>query len=166
MPEPMTIAAGIAAVKNGFDIAKSIREGLKKPTLDRNEIANQLLLLQDIMLDSQRALSDADNALRALQTQLNTAKELEADKLWEPDGSFFLRKSDKAAGNFIPYCPICWTAAKAAIPMAPYSQPGTYKCGLHDPVYATAENEKYQEEQRQIVRNFNSRRGGPNSWMG
>lgn len=99
MPEPMTIAASIAAVKNGFDIAKSIREEIKKPTLDRNEVASQLLLLQDIMLDTQRALNDAESELRQLQTRLDSANELEADKLWEPDGSFYLRKSAKAEGT-------------------------------------------------------------------
>src|SRR3954447_18152725 len=104
----MDIASGLGALKTGFDIANSITQRVKEGKLYPKEITQQLLHLQQAMLDSQRALNDASEEMKALKTELDKRNELEADKVWEPDGSFYRRKSDVEAGRDIPYCPLCW----------------------------------------------------------
>lgn len=166
--DPSSISTGIAAVKSGFEVAKGIRELLKQEKVDAHEISAQLLRLQELMLDSQRALNEADAELKTLQSQLDRRKELDADKLWEPDGSFYLRKSDREAGRFIPYCPICWDATQNSIPMAPLNVPGAYKCGLHEPRYYTKEHDHYIQERDRRAAAIRAQRfaGNSNSWMG
>ena len=54
------ISAGLSATKSGFDLIKAIREILKRPEVDKGEVAARLLDLQALMLDAQSALGEAD----------------------------------------------------------------------------------------------------------
>ena len=166
MAEPITIITALAGIRNGFEVARAVRDEITKGKIDPTEVSNRLLLLQQIMLDTQAALSNAAEDLRNLKSQLDTRKELEADKVWEKDGGFYVRKSDQDGGRFIPYCPVCWQTTSAAVPMPNTGLPGEYKCALHEPVYRTATYERYARERDDRLRNGNPRRGGgPNSWM-
>jgi hypothetical protein len=158
MPEPNSILAGLDAVKTGFAIAKSVRELVKQPQLDANEVSSQLLLLQQVMLDTQAALNNAANEYQELKSQLDRRGELSADKQWEPDGKFYRRKSDMQAGLNIAYCPICWETNDRAVPLALYNQPGLYKCGLHDPQYPTKEYWEHIRQRDERLMQANRRR--------
>jgi hypothetical protein len=133
----LAIQAGLGALKTASDVWKTISELIKKPTIDAGEVSTQLNLLHQYLFDAQRGLHDADNELNELKQQLDRRKDLEADKHWEAEGGFYRRQSEVKQGIFKPYCPICWHASDNTIPMAECQTPGTYKCGLHGPLYWT-----------------------------
>jgi hypothetical protein len=157
----MDIASGLGALKSGFDIANAINQRVKEGKLYPNEIAEQLLHLQQAMLDSQRALNDASDEIKSLRTELEKRNELEADKKWEPDGSFYRRKSDVEAGRDIPYCPLCWETSSRAVPLNPQNI-GRYECALHQTYYSTS---KWDDEVRRVRAMQGQASYDPLSWM-
>src|SRR5271165_3607204 len=107
----MDIASGLSALKSGFDISRTINQRIKEGKSYPNEIADQLLQLQQLMLDSQRALNDAAEEIRVLKegiAALEEMKQCEQDLEWVADGGFWVRKSEKDSGVTIFYCPLCW----------------------------------------------------------
>src|ERR1017187_1951042 len=123
----MDIASGLIALKSGFDISRTVSQRIKENKSYPSEIADQLLQLQQLMLDSQRSLNDAAEEIRALKQQiasLQQTNELEQDLEWVEDGAFWIRKSDKSSGVRISYCPLCWGENKKLVPLNPTSGRG------------------------------------------
>ena len=136
----MEIAGGISATKAGFDLIKGIRELLKREKVDPQEISARLLELQELLLQAQSALGDAQEENRQLRQQLansDAIKELEADLEMEPDGQFLVRNSEKKDGKYIPYCPICWGESNKLIPLTPLASAGYFDCVLHKARFRT-----------------------------
>jgi hypothetical protein len=157
------IAEGIAAIKTGFDIAKSISGLVKEGNIDGKEVASQLILLQTYMLDSQRALTDAQEEIQKLKTaqadQQRTA-DIEDDFEWIADGSFWVRKSEKGTRD-IRYCPQCWGDSRKLLPLRMLNPRGCYICDIHKTVYETEAYKRYRAQESQVL----SSSGGPDSWM-
>jgi hypothetical protein len=131
----MTVAAGLSATKAGFDLIKGVREIFKHPEPDLGEISARLLELQELMLQARDALAEAQEENRRLQRLLDDREEQKAlgsDLEMVPDGQFFIRKTERDAGIFVPYCPTCWGDGKKLVPLAPYGVNGAYRCAIHD----------------------------------
>jgi len=144
------IAAGITSIKNALAVAQTLRDQAKLGPVAPDIVTERLLLIHDHMLDLRQALLDAAEREQKLIEKIATydqSKEIQADLDWEPDGGYYFRKSERAAGKMIPYCPICWHAASNTIPMANHKYPGVFKCGLHEPLYTTKVFEEWQNKQ-------------------
>ena len=158
----MDIVSGVAAFKSGFEVAKSIGELVKQEHIDANEIASRLLLLKSLMLDSQSALNDAQEEQRRLKEELaagNWIKEIEADLEMVPDGQFYVRKSEKAKGQCIPYCPACWGDAHKLVPLNAQGNRGMFRCDIHKSAYETEAYRNWRRQQRPVGRG-----GGGTPW--
>src|SRR3989442_8137862 len=108
---PIDIAAGLALAKNGLDIIKAVREAAKQKKLTDEEFLDYLATLQDKLVDVKTALADADEENRKLKRQLDdreAQRALKADMEFQQDGGFYVRKSERDAGNPVAYCPVCW----------------------------------------------------------
>ena len=136
----MDIASGLSALKSGFEISRTINQRIKEGKSYPNEIADQLLQLQQLMLDSQRALNDADEEIRKLKEEivgLKGTQLLEQDLEWVEDGGFWVRKSERDLGIAIRYCPLCWGDGQKLVPLNPASGRGVFVCALHKSSHET-----------------------------
>jgi hypothetical protein len=153
----MGIAEGLGALKTGFEIAHAINQRVKEGKLFPNEIADQLLHLQQLILDSQRALNDAAEEIRNLREQVAASKkldEMDRDLEWIADGGFWVRKSENEAGKAIAYCPLCWGDARKLVPLNPGSAGGHYFCPIHKSSHSTAGYRRRLDEQMRRPNNW------------
>ena len=147
----MDILVGLGATKTGLDLIKSVRELLKGDKINRPEILEKLNTLQEALYQAREALADAQELNRTLTREIEDNKRLSdigADMEYVHDGGFYVRKSEKAAGRSIPYCPLCWSLTKAAVPLNPVSGEGFYHCNIHKSthetsVYRSSQNTRY-----------------------
>jgi len=154
----MNIAAGLTAIKSGFDISSTIAQRVKEGKLSPAEINDLLLRLREALLDSQSALNQAAEENRALREELsnnNWTAEIEKDLRYVADGGFFVRNSEQAAGTEIVYCPLCWGSDSKLVPLNPGSGTGHYYCSIHKASYETA---SYRERQRSSAVRLNRTR--------
>ena len=152
----MDIASGLGALKSAFDIGHNINQRLKEGKSYPNEIADQLLQLQQLVLDSQRALNDAAEEIRLLKERLAAYERtdaLEKDLEWVADGGFYIRKSEQQAGKQIAYCPLCWGENKKVIPLNIKIGHGYYTCEIHKTSHQTR---AYQDYERNNSSSFES----------
>lgn len=158
----MGIVEGLGALKTGFDIANSINQRVKEGKLYPNEIADQLLRLQQAMIDSQRALMDAENEIKALKEKIaadNQTKQVDQDLEWVEDGGFFISKTDKSLGKLIRYCPLCWRTTNKLVPLNPQSGHGHFRCDIH---HSNHETQAYRDHLRDV--NSRARISVRNQW--
>ncbi len=161
----MEIAAGLGALKTGFDLANAINQRVKEGKLYPNEIADQLLRLQQLILDSQRALNDAAEEIRILKERIaisESTDEVEKDLDYVTDGGFFIRKSEKEAGKEVPYCPLCWGDNNKLVPLNPSGNHGLHICGIHKSRHETQSYRDWDNKRTQARRMRNA--GSMNSW--
>jgi hypothetical protein len=64
------------------------------------------------------------------------------------DGGFFVKKSERAQGKNIAYCPLWWKSAKADVPLNPKAGEGYYYCKIHEVGFETAAYRALQERER------------------
>ena len=105
------------------------------------------------ILDENWKLKEEVRDLKERLRQREGVAELAADMEYDPVAGFYTRKSEKAAGKNIPYCPICWKSDKKDVPLNPQSGKGAYRCNIHNSIYVTQEGR--QEKSRDY------RRSGP-----
>ena len=121
-------------IENAKNAAKLVQQ------IGNIELYEKLVSLQqDAMsvLDENWKLKDE---VRSLKEQLAEQKRLLAitdDMEFVEDGGFYIRRSEKVAGRNIPYCPLCWTAGKAAVPLNPGAEIGVYECKIHHAMHQT-----------------------------
>ncbi len=148
----MDIASGLSALKSGFDISRTISQRVKEGKSYPNEISDQLLQLQQTMLDSQRALNDAAEEIRALKQEVTTLQgmeQIQQDLEWVEDGGFWIRKSERESGTTICYCPLCWGDGKKLVPLNPVTGKGVFTCALHDSSHETQAYRNWLRQQSQ-----------------
>ncbi|SRR6266496_340871 len=141
------ILVGLGATKTGLDLIKGIRELLKREKIDRTEILEKVSAIQESLYEAREALGNAQDEKRELNRQIEEFKRLSdigADMEYVHDGGFYIRKSEKIAGRSIPYCPLCWTAGKALVPLNPGSGEGFYHCDIHKSAYETSAYRSHQ----------------------
>jgi hypothetical protein len=154
----MLITEGLAALKTAFELGYTINQRVKEGKLQAPEITDLLLRLQQSILDSQRALNEAAEEVRELKEQLaakNELEELQKDMLWVNDGGFWLRKSDREAGNHIPYCPLCWGEKRNLVPLNLLLKQGRYRCDIHKSYYETDSYRRLEEGQSSSIPTLN-----------
>ena len=123
------------------------------------EVLARLLELQGLILDARTALSDGQEEVLALRRTLQDnadLRKLESDMDFQQDGGFYIRKSEVAAGNPVPYCPICWGDSQKAIALSAQADV-CYRCILHPTaVYETKvyREEKERNKPKEYVRRF------------
>lgn len=115
----MTIGAGLSATKTGFDLIKTLRDALGRPDVNPGDIQARLVELQSLMLDAQRALSDADEENRKLRRELEEAKRM------SDFGKQFRLFSGVYWYETYPYCPVCWDVDRKPVRLSgPIRVPG------------------------------------------
>src|ERR1039458_9738994 len=77
------------------------------------------------------AKASLESDLRRQLDDRETRKALDADMEFRTDGDFWVRKSE-IDKTLIPYCPACWGKDGKLVAMAPYSNPGIFRCPLHE----------------------------------
>lgn len=141
----MGIAEGLAAIKATVEVAKLTSELVNRPNIDADKVRSNLSELLIHAFNAQVSLLEGQQQISDLQSQLDDKRALEALRLdveYVADGQFFVRKSEKAAGRLIAYCPLCWTdAPHKLIPLQKLDDRGQYRCNLHRVTYHT---ERYQ----------------------
>ncbi len=124
----MSIAAGLSAAKAGFDLIKSLREALGRPNVNPGDVQARLVELNELLLETQGALSEAKEERQQLLASLEKARIVLAtdeDMEFLVDGGFYVRKTENGQ---IPYCPVCWKADSKTIPLLGSSTEGMYDC--------------------------------------
>jgi hypothetical protein len=135
------IIVGLGATKTGLDLVKGVRELLKREKIDKSEIQEHLNSLQEALFQAREALGDAQELNRSLNRQIDENKRLldiGADMEYDNDGGFYVKKSEKAQGKAIPYCPLCWKSDRKDIPLNPMFGEGYYRCDIHKSNYETS----------------------------
>ena len=128
----MAIGEGLVAAKTGFDLIKTLREVLKRETVDPHEVSNRLMELQELMLEAQAALGEAQEHERDLNAQIREFKrtaDFGADFRFE-EGVYWKRE--------YPYCPNCWDADRKPIALvgpSDYSDHTVWDCPIHKSRY-------------------------------
>ncbi len=171
MSDLSVATAGLSAIKSGFGLAKELVDLLKQPDIDRAAIQTKLLELQQLILDAQASIGETaeeNRQLRNALSQVENRKILEADMEMVPDGSFFVRRSERDKGAFIPYCPVCWGHEDKTVPLVVRDKEGLFECVIH---HATFKTDAYLRalaaaENRMMAKVTRSAGGDPSQgWM-
>lgn len=137
----MAIAEGLSATKAGFDLLKGALEMLKREQVDRQEVAAQLLELQGLLIDTRRALVDAEEENRALSAELaENSRVAELEALMVYNKSVYWKKIGNGAVEGEPYCTVCWERDKRLSHLRPGATRGTYRCQACQSAYTTNES--------------------------
>ncbi len=141
--DPLSLAGVATAVGIIKDIAALARDGKTQ------EVGQRVIELQSAMLDLQAQMTELLEENRSLKACLNDKRrqdELEADIEFEPDGQFYVRKSERDT-NLVRYCPVCWGTDRKLVPLTPYKYPGVFRCAIHESCYSTKVYEEWQAKQ-------------------
>ena len=106
----MSIAAGMAALRTGVELTRSLRDGLKAGQIKGDEVAGRIGEIYDNIVDSKNALSDAKDEIQTLKKKVS---ELEAElsrrlAMKFAYGAYWTREDG-------PFCPLCWDAGNKPI---------------------------------------------------
>ena len=132
----MELAGALKAGKYGFDLVKGIRETLRRDDVDPREISNRLMEIQELLLEMQSALGDAQEENRRLKAQLAEDDLLAklSDQLAFQE-SVYWKKREDASLEPEPYCPKCWEKDQKLIHLNPGATRGFYACGIDNTSY-------------------------------
>ncbi len=158
----MSFAQGLTATKAGIELTRHLLDYSKREDVDRLEIAARLLELQGLILETRQALSDGADENRELMRQLDDReafRALQADMVFQDDGGFFVRKSERDAGQEIPYCPVCWKKNDKTLPLNRVETAGLFRCGVDETVYKTQAYRDHRQQKLAELSRANS--GGP-----
>jgi hypothetical protein len=139
-------------IDNAKDAAKLVQQ------IGNIELYEKLVSLQQDMMGLIDENRDLKDKVRTLEQQLEALKkqaDVSADMEYVEDGGFFIRKSEKAAGRNIPYCPLCWTASNhAVVNLHPNAEHDCYTCDIHKSFYKTV---AYRERERNAAPRYLAR---------
>jgi hypothetical protein len=129
----MAISEGLSATKAGFELVRGALELLKRQDVDRNEVTARLLELQGLILETQRALGDAEDENRGLRRRVD-----ELTNVVEFGNDFEFEEGVYWKRNY-PYCPNCWDAERKPTRLSgPYASSGPksrWDCPLHKTIF-------------------------------
>lgn len=148
-----TIAAGIGAVKATLELAKVTTDLVNKPSIDAERVRANLHEMLIHAVNAQSALVEAQLEMSGLYQQLDDRKivdALRADMDFVQDGGYYIKKSERAAGNVVEYCPVCWgnSGSTKAIPLTRV-EIGRFRCALHNVDFLT---QAYYDRQNEAIR--------------
>jgi hypothetical protein len=152
----------MSLIDSAKDAAKLVQQ------IGNIELYEKLIAIQQdalSLIDENRSLKDQIRDLKDEIGQIKKRVDLSDDMEYVEDGGFYIRKSERAAGKNIPYCPLCWTASNGAVvPLNPGVGDGFYKCAIHQTNYETRAYRMRQREAHRRAVTFDDR--GENGWMG
>jgi hypothetical protein len=155
------LVTAASLTKAGVELIKTARELLKKEKPDVVAISEHLNQLQDLLYQAREALADKQEENRQLKAELEKQHQwaaIESDMEFVEDGCFYVRKSDKAAGKQIAYCPLCLKADKKDVPLDSQQGSGSYFCTIHKRTFHTL-------SAKGTLGGFSGSRSTGNSWM-
>lgn len=150
------IGEGIAAAKLALDAGKLALDELRRPNSDSEKVRNHLIVLQDHILTAQRYLNEAEDENRQLRRQLEDverARNVQADMEFQNDGGFYIRRSEREAGNPVAYCAVCYGESQGTklVPLRPTGDEGAYHCVIHTTLFKTKRRLKAQRTQANLT---------------
>lgn len=137
----MTPLELLPGLKTGLELAKNLRDAVKKPETQPDEVAARLLEIIDQITESKIQASElVDEHLKLKRERDNALEQLAVAKDMEfvLDGQFYVRKSE-ASNGLIPYCPTCWKVEGRTVHLKLSPSGEYYSCTIH-------QNWKYQTE--------------------
>lgn len=166
---PFEYGAVFSAARLISDGAKKIQDLTKSSEVEIEKVRIEVSAMRDHAITMQQASGDSDEEIRRLRRQLDDRSRLEAledDVAFEEDGSFNIRKSERAAGITNALCPVCWGDGKKLVPML-RGESGSYHCALHKAVHWTkAATQDYDRRRRESADSAMPRGATSTSWMG
>src|SRR5579871_1765120 len=136
----MPIAEILTALKASLDVGKLATDLVNRPKIDPDAVRGAVQEMLGHVVSAYTALGETQHELLTLKAK--------ADLDHVPDGGFVIKKSERAVGKFIPYCPICVEDRKAAIALVPQEN-GHYCCAIHPD--ATYKTQAYRDEQQRKI---------------
>lgn len=168
----MTVAEALAAIRAALEVRKVIEDRLNRPEVDTVDIRSKVHEMLIHLSNTQVGLNEAQveiSELRRRIADLENDKALAADLEMVPVSQYYVRRSEKEAGSFVPYCPTCWGAEGKRVALAPGVEQGTFRCAIHRTLYYTEDYRRQQanrdEERRHDSNAFRVIPRGPDSWM-
>ena len=140
----------LAALGSALGVLKSLTEIAKN--VNSIELTQKIIELQRFILDMQTEMTELAEENRSLKQQMEEQQRLQViaeDMEYVEDGGFYVKKSEKAQGKNIAYCPLCWKAAHADVPLNPQSGRGHFYCKIHEAAFETA---AYRASQKREIR--------------
>ena len=137
LAEFAAVSSALGALKTITSIAKNVNS---------IELNDKIIELQQSILDMQTGmtgLADENRALKHEIEEVNRLGDISDDMEYVEDGGFYIRKSEKAAGKTIPYCPACWKVDKSDVPLNPQGGRGVFRCNVHHTTHETQAHREY-----------------------
>jgi hypothetical protein len=128
----MAIDGVITAAGAVFELGNKIYESLQGPEPDIHSIQLEMLELQRHALSAQREFALVLEENRELTRQLNdnqALRDLKADLEYDTVGEFWIRKSERAKGLLIPFCPACLSLTDKLVHLI-RSRANSYRCPI------------------------------------
>jgi len=147
----MPIAEILTALKASLDVGKLATDLVNRPKIDPDAVRGAVQEMLGHVVSAYTALGETQHELLTLKAKADEKaafEALKADLDHVPDGGFVIKKSERAVGKFIPYCPICVEDRKAAIALVPQEN-GHYCCAIHPD--ATYKTQAYRDEQQRKI---------------
>lgn len=157
------IALGLSAINTAFKANEQIMDALSAPDKNIDELLRRMREVNGLLIAAQSALhsaADENFELKKAISDDTRIMELRGDMEHCSDG-FYIRKSEKAADKFIPYCGTCWSDERL-VSLTPGATDGTLHCGKCDTSYVT---QGYRERFKKMPSKMVPRSSGPGSWM-
>src|SRR5450432_1464264 len=105
----MPIGKGILATKGALKLSKIALDLLRRPSIDAHEVRDKLIELQDLILNAQMVLGDAQEENRQLKVRIT-----ELERFHDISVQFDLDQGVYWYRGY-PYCINCWDADRKPI---------------------------------------------------
>ena len=107
----------MGTLKDIYDVIKDVKTLAKKH--HDQEMSDKVIMIQESFFDireEMEQLREENNVLKETIKKMEDTAELESDLELLPSG-VYIRKSEKALGKEINYCPACWGNFKKLMPI-------------------------------------------------
>jgi hypothetical protein len=159
----MAITEALAAGKALVEASKLARDLINNPDVDPHRVRASVQEMMIHLTNAQTGLAEAQQEIMTLRAQLDDREAIRAlddDLEFVQDGSFWVRKSEEAAGKPIFYCPACWGDNKKLVPLAALTE-GCFECVIHKKTYVT---QVYHDKARARAQRSQRGAGRPGPW--
>jgi hypothetical protein len=158
------IIDGLQAISTAFKVNEQIIDSLAGPDKNIDELLRRTREVNGLLIAAQTALHSAAEENRQLKETLSDRshiQQLRDDMDFCQDGGFYVKKSERAAGNTVQYCSTCWGEEKA-VPLMRGATSGSFICGKDGSHYFTQEyHDRKKKELDEMARRSSRNRGGP-----
>jgi hypothetical protein len=169
------IEIGLAAIATAFKVNEQTMDALAAPDQKIDELLRRIREANGLLIETQSAfhsaaaeshrLAEENRQLRAALSDRSRLEQLRDDMDPSPEG-YWIKKSEKASGKFVPYCGSCWGEEKA-VPLVPGATSDSYTCGKCESLYFTqGYRDREQKKIDDMARSYKGHSSGSStSWM-